>query len=342
MDRPIYPHSPIQSVQSLCCALGLPEPLLRSIARRAPGLYIGPKPKAKKNGGVRYVFDTEVPLKPLLKKINTVFFRQVNFPRYLTGSLSGRDFVANVDIHKGSRTAITEDIAQFFDCISAEHVRRIWREFFRFADDVSDLLTQLTTKDGHVFQGTPTSSYLANLVFWDCEPDLVARLGARNIRYSRYVDDITLSSTVELVQDDRRWAIAQVYGMVGGAGLKVQRAKHRSISARGPITIMGLNANGRTHPTLTKRERSMIRAQVFQVERRSATGEVGADISSALNQAAGKVGRLKRLHPKEALALKLRLDVVRRKHAVLPMNVVTPPPASMDASGNDSDSDPPF
>lgn len=293
--------------------------MLRSIARRAPGLYVGPKPKLKKNGGTRYVFDTRTPLKPLLKKINAVFFRQVVFPQYLTGSLSGRDFVANVAIHKGSRRAITEDIAQFFDCIEAQHVRRIWREFFGFSDDVSDLLTRLTTKDGHVFQGTPTSSYLANLVFWDREPGLVERLTARGIRYSRYVDDITMSSVGELAEDDQRWAIAQAYGMIGGAGFRVQRTKHRMLSAHGPVTIMGLNANGRDHPTLTKQERSAIRAQVHEVERRLASGEMGPEISGALNRAAGKVGRLKRLHAKEALALKLRLDVVRRALAVVPI-----------------------
>lgn len=281
-------------------------------------MYIGPKPKPKKNGGVRYVFDTKVPLKPLLKKINNVFFRRVDFPSYLTGSLAGRDFVANVDIHKGSRRAVTEDIAQFFDCITAAHVYRIWHELFGFAEEVSDLLTRLTTKDGRVFQGTPTSSYLANLAFWDREPALVERMVARGIRYSRYVDDVTMSSAGEMREEDKRWAIAQAYAMIGGAGFKPQRAKHGAFTARGPITIMGLNANGRRQPTLTKQERAEIRAQVFQLERRLAVGETGPEFRKALNQAGGKVGRLKRLHECEAVPLRNRLDAMRRALAVFP------------------------
>lgn len=293
--------------------------MLRSIAERAPGLYIGPKPKPKKNGGTRYVFDTKPPLKPLLKKINSVFFRQVNFPLYLTGSLAGRDFVANVDIHKGSRRAITEDIAQFFDFITAAHVYRIWNKFFGFADEVAEILTHLTTKDGRVFQGTPTSSYLANLAFWDCEPALVERMTARSIRYSRYVDDITMSSAGEMSEEDKRWAIGQVYAMIGAAGFKPQRAKHGAFTARGPITIMGLNANASRQPTLTKQERAGIRAQVFQLEQRLAQRDTGAEFRRALNQASGKVGRLKRLHEQEAMALRGRLDAIRRVFEQVPV-----------------------
>lgn len=147
MDSPNYPHDPIQNVQSLCRALGVSEPMLHSITNRATDLYIGPKPRRKKNGGIRHVFDTRSPLKPLLKRINSIFFRRVYYPRYLTGSLAGRDFVTNVDIHKGSRHAVTEDIAQFFDCITADHVYRIWHDFFGFAEEVADILTRLTTKD---------------------------------------------------------------------------------------------------------------------------------------------------------------------------------------------------
>ena len=66
----VYPHAPVQSIQDLCRDMGYEEPLLRSIAQRAPRLYIGPKPKSKKGGGIRYVFDTKQPLKDILRRIN--------------------------------------------------------------------------------------------------------------------------------------------------------------------------------------------------------------------------------------------------------------------------------
>jgi len=284
--------------------------MLRSLEKRAPSLYIGPKPKVKKNGGIRYVYDTKAPLKPLLKKINTTFFKQVYFPPYLTGSLAGNDFITNAAIHKGAKQAFTEDITKFFDNITSHHVYRIWHDFFGFSDEVASLLTNLTTREGRVFQGTPTSSYLANLAFWDREPALVERLSQKGIRYSRYVDDLTMSSTDALSAEDKTWLISQVYGMIGAAGFKPQRAKHDSLPASRPIKIMGLNANSKSQPSLPKKERANIQAQVYQIERRQASGESGPELRSAIAQAIGRVSKMKRLHGREAEPLSARLRKV--------------------------------
>lgn len=312
MESATYPLARIQNIQSLCCALGISEPMLRSIVRRASRLYVGPTPKLKKNSAkVRYVFDTRKPLKPLLKRINDVIFKRVNYPSYLTGSLPGKDFVQNVALHTGAKRVITEDIKNFFDNITALHVFQVWHQFFGFGEEVAELLTQLTTKDGKVCQGTPTSSYLANLAFWDREPALVKKLQVRGIRYSRYVDDITISSAGEMTEEDKRWAIAQAYGMVGGAGFKAQRVKHSGASARAAITIMGLNANSPSGPTLSKKERADIRATVFQLEQRIARGDASPEFRADITRAAGRVGRLKRLHPREGEQLTNRLRTIK-------------------------------
>jgi hypothetical protein len=125
------------------------------------------------------------------------------------------------------------------------------------------------------------------------------------------VDDITISSTGEMTEEDKRWGIAQAYGMIGGAGFKPKREKHQAFSAKAPITIMGLNANSAIQPTLTKDERAGIRAQVFQLKRRLATGDTGTEFLKALNKASGKVGRLTRLHKREGAALHRQLAEIR-------------------------------
>lgn len=250
-------------MRSLSLALGVTEKGLHSIARRAPSLYRGPIPKIKKNGKVRYVYDTNPPLKDLLKRVNLKLLTQVQFPSYLTGSLSGNDYVSNASIHLGAQEIISEDIQSFFDSISAVEVFNIWKNFFGFSIEVSELLTTLTTKDGKLYQGVPTSSYIANLVFWWKEKFLVEKLNKKNIRYSRYVDDITLSSPTRLSDENRTWAIAQVYAMIGSSELKVNRKKQKILRAGKPMLIMGLHVNSKKNPTLPKQTRSAMRARVF-------------------------------------------------------------------------------
>jgi hypothetical protein len=313
MDKPFYKKSPIRSVQALSQALGHPGPFLESMASRAPMLYIGPKPKRKKNGGTRYVYDTRAPLKGLLQRINRVIFKNTYFPQYLTGSLQGKDFVANVDIHKGARGAITEDISKFFDNITASHVKSIWLDFFHFSEEVAELLTKLTTRDGRVYQGTPTSSYLANLVFWSSEPTLVEAIENKGLRYSRYVDDVAISSPQFMSKEDRQCAIAQVYAMFGKQGFHPDRSKHQGFSTNEPIVLMGLNANSKDSPTLSQKERAAIRAQLFQLEQ-DTKGEFSIQsIQPRINSTSGKIARLYRLHRTEGQKLRDRLNIIREK-----------------------------
>ena len=338
MLRPIYPCRPLQSVESLAKALGCPESLLRSLAARAPTLYIGPTPKPKKNGkGFRDVYDTKQPLKPLLKKINKVFFEIVQYPVYLQGSIKGRDPVRNARLHENAQVAICEDIEKFFDHITAERVFSIWNGFLGFAEEPATLLTALTTNGGRVFQGTPTSSYLANLAFWDIEPTVVERLASRGIRYSRYVDDITLSHPSGLSAEDKAWAMSQVIAMMGSRGFKPARDKHLIQGGRGPITVMRMNINRQA--TITAKERGQIRAIVHHLEMRFARGNVDVEFHQAMQTVSGKIGRLHRLHPTEADKLRDRLRAVREAAQALPFTTGQCDAAALSFGHPD---DPPF
>lgn len=327
MQRPIYPCRPLQSVESLAKALACPESVLRYIAARSPALYIGPTPKPKKNGkGFRDVYDTKPPLKPLLKKINQVFFEVVQYPVYLQGSIKGRDPVRNAKLHENAQVAICEDIEKFFDHITAERVFSIWNGFLGFSEEPATLLTALTTNGGRVFQGTPTSSYLANLAFWDIEPKVVERLAGRGIRYSRYVDDITLSHPSGLSADDKAWAMGQVIAMMGSRGFKPARDKHVIQGGSGPITLMRMNINRQA--TITAKERGQIRAMVHHLEMRVERGDLGVEFCQAINTVTGKVGRLHRLHPAEAEKLRDRLSVIQKIVRVMPFAPVQAEPPS--------------
>src|SRR5438034_755250 len=55
------------------------------------------------------------------------------------------------------------------------------------------LLTKLCTHDGSLPQGAPTSPRLSNLVNHRLDARLFALARKRNVAYSRYADDITIS-----------------------------------------------------------------------------------------------------------------------------------------------------
>jgi len=307
--KPKYDLKPIRDISALSLSLGMPEELLINVAAQADGLYRKAKPIEKPDGTKRQPFDALLPLKPIQRRIKDRILKRVEFPEYLTGSLSGRDYRTNAAMHAGAKIVICEDIEGFFPSTSRVIVLDIWLNFFRFSEDVANLLTSLTTKEGELPQGAITSSYLANLAFWNQEPRLQAKLAKREVVYSRYVDDIAVSSKQTLTKEEQTALIAQIYGMLKRQGYKPKRRKHETFTSGRRMLTTKLMVNRK--PALQAKERQNIRAAVHALEQRIASGERGLEIKTELNRVTSRVGRLGTLHPTEAKPLKLRLGHVR-------------------------------
>jgi len=309
-SQPRYPLSPIRSLTSLGRSLGVSVAELQRIGAAASGLYRKAKPIVKADGNIRQPFDALPTLKRIHRRIQTQFFDRVVFPDYLTGSLKGRDSRRNAALHVGATIVLTEDIKDFFPSTDSKVVNSIWASFFRFAPEVADLLTTLTVKEGALPQGAITSSYLANLAFWDREWQLYEDLRDRNISYSRYVDDVTLSSQRSLCREELSHCIAGVYGLMASKGFKAKRAKQEIRRSNGPMLTTKLMVNRRA--ALMIRDRQAIRAAVHQLEVRSQSITDLTAFRAELNSVAGRVGRLVQLHPTEGSALKIRLNALRK------------------------------
>jgi hypothetical protein len=302
-----YSREQILSVRRLAALLGVDPGSLQDLARQASTMYrtVPPKDNSK-----REVFDARPRLKTVQTRVKRVIFNGVSFPPYITGSVKGGDYKVNAARHAGQQIVICEDVKGFFPSVSSEAVRGIWREFFRFSAPVADILTSLTTREGSLPQGAVTSSYLANLVLWRREPVLEAKLRAMGMTYSRYVDDIAMSSNRHLNDREQSWFIAQVYGMLQSEGLRAGRSKHEIYTASEPMFVTKLIANQK--PSLPAATRSNVRAALLELEQVAKQGDVGR-ILAHLGSATQRVGQLGRFHPREASQLKVRLNAVKRE-----------------------------
>lgn len=283
--------------------------MLRKLASTADLQYRVADEILKPDGSIRKTFDAFPPLKNIHRRIKTRIFSHVEFPDYLTGSLKGKDYRTNAALHAGARIVICEDISNFFPSTKAEVVFDIWRFFFGFSDDAADCLTRLTTKDGALPQGANTSSYLANLAFWREEPRVQAYFARLGVTYSRYVDDMALSSKRFITADEKTSLISTVYGMFASRGYKPKRRKHELRTNKGQMFVTKLLIN--KHPALTKKERSAIRAGVFQLEQRVREGNIEATVKNEYERCIGRVSKLERFHQQQGKELKQRVRALR-------------------------------
>lgn len=276
-----------------------------SVSKQASDLYRLAKEIEKPDGTVRKTYDALPLLKDIQRRIKSNILDRVRFPDYLTGSIKGRDYKANAELHQGAKIVITEDIGSFFPSTTDEHVYDIWRCFFGFSPEVAECLRALTTRHGELPQGGSTSPQLANLVFWRNEPRLRDRLYAEGVTYSRFVDDVAASSRTRIAPDKKREIIDAIYGLMLHEGYKPKRQKHELKTSRERMAVTTLSINQK--PGVAPKERARIRAAVHRLEQLALLKQGDIGHSSEFKSVLGKVSNLSRFHSGEAKLLKLRL-----------------------------------
>lgn len=305
MDAPLYPFKPIHSMKALALTLGESTELLESLATRSSNLYRH-VPQIKKDGTPRDTYDAYQPLKRIQRKIVDQLLARVRFPGYLHGgikdSVNRRSIYSNAKSHGSAKFVLLQDIKDFFPSIKVQHVQQIFERLFGFSEEVSKLLALLTTRDGVVPQGASSSGYLANLVFWDVEPMLVAKLEAQGLNYSRFADDITISSVRPLDSTTLTKLVSAVTRMLAAKGCYQKRSKLH-VRRRGqtlkvkvidefvPLTVTGLTIVNKT-PGIPKAERKAIRAAVKQLEDQAARGSTWTQLEPVARRVMGRIGRL--------------------------------------------------
>jgi hypothetical protein len=172
-----------------------------------------------------------------------------------------RDALADASKHIGAKLVHSEDIKNFFPSIQSRFVNKVWQGLCGFPEPVASILTRLTTWQGCLVQGTHTSPYIASAVFWAKEPALENRLRRRGYTYSRYVDNINISSTSRPMLN---WVRSQLYGMWTSYELQPKRSKSKIATSGNRQNVHGYNLNS-GRPTVPKEFRHTVRAAIHKL-----------------------------------------------------------------------------
>lgn len=206
-DKPFYEQNPIGSLQSLAYTLNTPLVTLKDIAKNVVHSYHEFEiPVKKKDGSVklRKIKEPKFLLKKIQKRINAQILSKVNFPNYLHGGIRKRDYFSNAESHVKSETVISLDIENFYPNIDRNHVLSIFKYLLKFEEKVSAMLADLVTFEGKLPQGAVTSSYIANLIFYEKEYKIVSGFRQQGLIYTRLLDDITVSSQKKLTDEKKK------------------------------------------------------------------------------------------------------------------------------------------
>ena len=211
----------------------------------------------RRNGGTRRIDAPVRTLKFIQRLVHESLSRIYRPHRAAHGFLLDRSIVTNARQHVGRRYVLNVDLADFFPSITRKRIYRcLMDEPYRLNRKVANLIAALSTNAfARLPQGSPSSPVIANMVASELDSELARLCGELRCRYTRYTDDITISTARnEMSPGLARYPNAQGTGqvilgdrlteVVESNGFRINHQKSRMYSHWTRQTCTGLVVNG--------------------------------------------------------------------------------------------------
>lgn len=186
----------IQTIEDLAMLLGVNSTEIKYFSKYTTPLNAYTSFKVpKKNGSFREIVAPNRQLKfiqkLLLKEISCFYDPKIN----VHGFVPKRNIRTNAEPHICKKVVLNVDIDNFFPSI---HIGRVIGMFmskpFSFSQNIAVILARLTTNNGILPQGSPTSPIISNLICRNLDNELKKLTLKFKLVYTRYADDITIST----------------------------------------------------------------------------------------------------------------------------------------------------
>lgn len=187
----------------------------------------------------RELYDANDSFKATIQKINAMLQR-IKLPPEIYGGIPGKGIKDNALPHLHNKQITKLDITKFFPSLSSKKIRELYLRI-GCSSQVASMLTKLTTADGAVPQGFPTSTTLASLcvAVFIYEEIKIATGDKYTITY--WVDDITISSKATMPYMD----IRKIETILLKQGLSLNRKKTERIRPGQYREVTGVSINGK-------------------------------------------------------------------------------------------------
>jgi RNA-directed DNA polymerase len=154
----------------------------------------------KRSGGTRQIHHPSRQLKSLQRFVVRNLIRRLPVHSAATAYRLGSSIKKNTRFHQNSAFTIRIDLENFFPSFNSLGIFEFLKEnrslFNSIGDDQSLLLaTQLVSRNGRLTIGAPSSPSITNAMMYSVDTEIALWCDSRELIYSRYADDMFISSS---------------------------------------------------------------------------------------------------------------------------------------------------
>lgn len=211
----------------------------------------------KKRGGFRTI---DAPIKKLKVTqrwiLNNILYK-LEVSDHVHGFIPERSIATNAQIHVKQELTMGIDLKDFFPSIKFNRIKGFFKGV-GYNEDVSTILAELCTFKWRLPQGAPTSPMISNLIASNLDIRLARFCKKKNLLYSRYADDITISGGKVLPRYK-----TLIFRIINEEGFKINYEKVR-IQGRGSRQLVtGLVVNDKV--SIGRKKKRTIKSVVHKI-----------------------------------------------------------------------------
>ncbi|MGD1063932.1 MAG: retron St85 family RNA-directed DNA polymerase [Terracidiphilus sp.] len=184
-------------VDRIAAGVGLPPATVYQTARTAGRRYrpIELRIPGKKP---RLVYQPATELRLIQRWCADQIFAQLPVHKSCFSYIKGKNIRAHAEMHRRNNFLSRIDIRRFFPSLTRLNVEDLLNRNLALlklkSAEEANLLSLLATRMGELVIGAPSSPVLSNALMYDFDEEWSARCEGRGIAYTRYADDIYVST----------------------------------------------------------------------------------------------------------------------------------------------------
>ena len=265
----------------------------------------------KRSGGTRSIASPLPILAHAQRWLDFNIFRNIQISEFAYGYVKGKSNLDNAILHIGSEGILHLDIKDFFHSIKYSTLNRLIISL-GYPPSIVRMISKICTRYGHLPQGAPSSPQLANILFRDADEAISNLCAELDLRYSRYVDDLTISGSTETLKS----AKMEISKLCEKFGFEINSSKTYVQTGRKRI-VTGISI-GTGIAKLPRRSKRHFSFQVFSSIKMLEAGNISSDDPTFIEKSLGMLAYWQHIEPNSRQASKLRerLEKACRMNAV--------------------------